>query len=211
MSTRLLFIVLLGVVAAGLVSSTPSAATSPNTISLTNKMWTCSGPVDLDSVSVTMNPDAVVTRFTRDAVHLQPGCTGRIGKLTIVTSIADGLKIAGGVHDLTIGGGSIRCLAKLPTLHQDGVQVLGGERVTMTGLSIDCGRADDSLINSNLFINMAGVATTPSRTMRSSRVLIRLRPVSARRRRRDDQGAARSSVCLRRSWPATRSTRGSTR
>lgn len=163
MRRRVPLLALLGVLGSGFVSSPLLGATAsgPRTIVLTNKMWVCSGPVDLDSVSVTMNAAAVVSRFTRDAVHLQPGCTGRIGRLDVTTSIADGVKIAGGVHDLTIGGGKIRCLAKLPTLHQDGVQVMGGEHVTMQGLSIDCGRQGESLINSNLFISMAGVATTP--------------------------------------------------
>jgi hypothetical protein len=66
-----------------------------------------------------------------------------------------------GPHDLTIGGGSIRCLAKAPTLHQDGIQVMGGARITFRGLSIDCGRSTDRLINSNLFIKQAGKSVSP--------------------------------------------------
>ena len=58
---------------------------------------------------------AITTRRRADAVHLEPGCTGRIGRLTVVTSVADGVKVAEGVHDLAVDGGSIRCLAKLPT------------------------------------------------------------------------------------------------
>jgi hypothetical protein len=163
MSVRPLLLALLGLVGSGLIASPlfGAPAGGSRTIVLTNKMWVCSGPVNLDSVTVTMNAAAVVSRFTRDAVHLQPGCTGRIGRLDVVTSIADGVKIAGGVHDLTIGGGKVSCIAKLPTLHQDGVQVMGGERITLKGMSIDCGRPDESLINSNFFISMGGVATTP--------------------------------------------------
>lgn len=158
---RVFLVALLAAVATGCVSTSGATSASPRTVTLTNKMWVCSGPVDLDSVSVTMDASAVVSRFTRDAVHLQPGCTGRIGRLDVTTSIADGVKIAGGVHDLSIGGGTIRCVAKLPTLHQDGIQVMGGERITMHGLNINCGRPSESLINSNLFISMAGVATSP--------------------------------------------------
>jgi hypothetical protein len=78
-----------------------------------------------------------------------------------VTSVADGVKVADGVHDLVVGGGSIRCLAKAPTLHQDGMQVMGGARITLNGLRIDCGRTNDTLVNSNLFINRAGKSVAP--------------------------------------------------
>ena len=74
---------------------------------------------------------------------------------------ADGVKVADGVHDLTVGGGSIRCLAKAPTLHQDGIQVMGGVRITFQNLSVDCGRRDDAVINSNLFFNQAGESRPP--------------------------------------------------
>jgi hypothetical protein len=74
---------------------------------------------------------------------------------------ADGVKVAGGVHDLTVGGGSIHCLAKAPGLHQDGIQVMGGTHITFRGLSVDCGRSSDRLINSNLFIKQAGKASDP--------------------------------------------------
>ena len=49
-------------------------------------------------------------------MHLRPGCTGRIGKLVVVQRSGDGVKVAEGVHDLVVGGGSIRCLAKAPRL-----------------------------------------------------------------------------------------------
>ena len=62
--------------------------------------------MDLDSVTVTMTAG---DRRGGDAVHLEDGCTGRIGKLTVTQSIADGVKVAEGAHDLTIGGGTIRC------------------------------------------------------------------------------------------------------
>ena len=96
-----------------------------------------------------------------DAVHLEDGCTGRIGLLTVTQSIADGVKVAEGAHDLTIEGGSIRCLAKLPVLHQDGIQVMGGARITFENLNVSCGRPGESLINSNLFIKESGRSTTP--------------------------------------------------
>ena len=38
---------------------------------------------------------------------------------------------------------------------------MGGTRITFRGLSVDCGRSSDRLINSNLFIKQAGKATEP--------------------------------------------------
>src|SRR3954463_7346212 len=42
--------------------------------------WYCTGPVDLDSVTITIDQQVV-----EEGARLGPGCTGRIGKLTIVT------------------------------------------------------------------------------------------------------------------------------
>jgi hypothetical protein len=108
-----------------------------------------------------MTPSASARGDEKDAIHLQPGCTGRIGRIDVTTSIADGIKVAGGVHDLTVAGGTVHCVAKAPVLHQDGIQVMGGERITFTKMKIDCGRPAESLINSNMFFSMAGRATTP--------------------------------------------------
>jgi hypothetical protein len=132
----------------------------PTSVVLTDQEWVCDSPVDLDSVTVTMTP-SYPSRRGGDAVHLEPGCTGRIGKLNVTTSIADGVKVADGAHDLTIGGGSVRCLAKLPRLHQDGIQAMGGLRITFRNLTVDCGRAGERLINSDLFIKMSSRSTAP--------------------------------------------------
>jgi hypothetical protein len=129
-------------------------------VSHTDQTWVCRGPVDLDSVSVTMT-SAITSRRGADAIHLEPGCTGRIGQLQVLTAAGDAVKVAEGVHDLAIDGGSILCTAKLPTMHQDGIQVMGGERITLRGLSINCGRPGESLINSNLFINQGGRSANP--------------------------------------------------
>jgi hypothetical protein len=130
-------------------------------VSLVNQEWVCDSRVDLASVSVRMTPAYTGGRRGGDAVHLESGCSGRIGKLTITTSIADGVKVADGAHDLTVGGGSIRCLAKLPVMHQDGIQVMGGDRVTFRRLRVDCGRPGARLINSDLFIRASRRSTSP--------------------------------------------------
>ena len=124
-------------------------------IAQTDQTWSCRGPVDLDSVTVTMTT-AISSRRGADAIHLEPGCTGRIRHLVVLTAAADAVKVVEGVHDLAIDSGSVVCTAKLPTMHQDGIQVMGGERITLRGLSVNCGRSGQSLINSNLFINQAG-------------------------------------------------------
>ena len=129
-------------------------------IKQTDQTWVCRGPVDLDSVSVTMTA-SFTSRRGGDAVHLERGCTGRIGRLDVVTSVADGVKVAEGVHDLTVAAGSVSCEGKVADVHQDGMQVMGGARITLRGLRIDCGRAQDSLINSNLFIKRSGRSVNP--------------------------------------------------
>ena len=100
-------------------------------------------------------------RKTRPRNTWRPGCTGRIGRLEVTQRSGDGVKVAEGVHDLTVEGGSIRCLAKAPRVHQDGIQAMGGLNVTFHGLSIDCGRRDTRKINSNLFIKKSGRSVVP--------------------------------------------------
>jgi len=148
------------VVGAALLALTGSPA-GGSTVVQVDRTWTCTSRVDLDLVKVTITRAVYGNRRLEDAVHLRPGCTGRIGRLQVVQYAADGVKVAGGVHDLTVDGGSIRCLAKAPGLHQDGIQVMGGTRITFRGLAVDCGRSRDRLINSNLFIKQAGKASDP--------------------------------------------------
>jgi hypothetical protein len=128
-----------------------------------DRTWTCRSPVDLDLVKVTITRKAIGDRRNKDAVHLRPGCTGRISRLVVVQWVGDGVKVAEGAHDLTVGGGSIRCLGKAPKLHQDGIQVLGGARITFDNLKVSCGRRDSRLINSNFFVNQAGHSRLPPR------------------------------------------------
>ena len=132
-------------------------------------------------------------------MHLRPGCTGRIGKLVIVQRSGDGLKVTEGAHDLVVGGGSIRCLAKAPRFHQDGIQVLGGARITFHGLKISCGRRDERLINANLFINQGGRSRLPPRdivcrTARSAPGPPTLSASSAHCVRRDPLDAVRRAL-----------------
>ena len=138
-------------------------------------MWVCKGPVNLDSVTVTMTPAAIGARRDEDAVHLQPGLHAAASADSRSSSgPGDGIKAAEGVHDLTIGGGSITCLGKAPNMHQDGVQVMGGSRITFSNMTINCGRAADRLIDSNFFVKRAGQSIDAA-------VRRRLRPLHVRR------------------------------
>jgi hypothetical protein len=139
----------------------PKETVLTGSIVQTDQLWVCKGPVDLDSVTITMTPASIGNRADEDAIHFAPGCTGRIGQLNVTQWAGDAVKATEGVHDLSIGGGSIRCLGKAPGMHQDGVQVMGGTNITFSNLSINCGRANDTLINSNLFIKRAGRSTEP--------------------------------------------------
>lgn len=115
-----------------------------------DQSWTCSEPVDLDLVKITMTSSA----SARDAVHLRSNCSGLIRRIEIETWAADGVKInapAPATHDLLIGGGYIRCFDHAPGVHQDGVQALGGTRITFRNVEINC----NSLPNAQFFISAA--------------------------------------------------------
>ena len=123
--------------------SPPPPPPSGNSVVLANETWVCRGPVNLDLVRVTMQSGG-------DAVHLRENCSGRIGRLEVSTWTADGVKVnapAPATHDLVIEGGFVRCLGSSGG-HQDGIQAMGGLRVTFRNLEINC----SSNPNAQLFI-----------------------------------------------------------
>ena len=70
----------------------------------------------------------------------------------------DGLKVnapAPVAHDLVIEGGYIRCHDKSAGAHQDGIQAMGGTRITFRNLELNC----NSEPNAQLFINSANGGT----------------------------------------------------
>ena len=120
---------------------------------LVNQTWTCRGRVDLALVKVTMNSG-------QDAIHLREDCSGRIGRIEVDTWTEDGLKVnapAPAAHDLVIEGGYIRCHGRTAGAHQDGIQAMGGARITFRNLELNC----NSEPNGQLFINSA-VGGTPT-------------------------------------------------
>ena len=120
-------------------------------ISLEDQGWVCGGKVDIDRLEVTVRHADI------DAVQFGPGCTGRIGELDVTQYRQDGVKVAEGAYDLVVETGTVECLGKKDGAHQDGVQALGGERITFKELRIDC----PSATNSAFFVRQGGISENP--------------------------------------------------
>jgi hypothetical protein len=136
---------------------TPGPPTPPRpgkSVILTDQAWRCLGPVDLDLVRVTMRT------VVDDAIRIDQNCTGRVGRIEVDTWTADGIKVQnrGSVaHDFVIESGYVKCHDVAGEYHQDGMQAMGGYRITFKGLRIDC------LRNSNFFLARGGSgASTPT-------------------------------------------------
>jgi len=108
---------------------------------------------------VNINVDTNTTRV--DGVKFQSGCTGTINSLNITTQSGDAIKIQEGAHDLTVNGGSVICTDKLPTLHQDALQALGGSNVKFNNVTLSCGRTNQDLIDANWRVAKAGASVNP--------------------------------------------------
>lgn len=134
---------------AGDSGSYPAASPPPpeKTLTVTDRKWVCDGQVDYDLVKVTVSGSLPRT----DAVQFATGCTGRIGRLEVDTANADGIHIGPNAHDLTVASGYVRshgvCSA-CAGVHIDGIQALGGLRITMR-LDVDYPTAT----NSALYLN----------------------------------------------------------
>jgi hypothetical protein len=111
-------------------------ADPPGAIVLVGRAWSCSGPVDVSSVTVKDPPG--------DGVHLRAGCTGHIGSITVDQWHGDGIKVGVGAHDLEIGSITVRCYAHDAGKHQDGVQVMGGHNIKIDGGYVGCYSANNS-------------------------------------------------------------------
>lgn len=127
-------------------------AADPNVV--TNSPWTCSGPVNIDLVKVTLP-----TGTNDDAISLGTGCTGRIGRVEVDGFMADGIKVqnasVNAAHDLVIEGGYIHATGCPSGAHQDGIQAMGGARITFkVAIQVTCGGGG------SLFVNKAGSGAT---------------------------------------------------
>lgn len=147
-----------GTCAAGTVAGYPA-------VSCLNKTWHCSSLQKHTQVHVTIKDSP--TKL--DAVHLDSGCTGVV-RITITTDSGDGVKVHGGAHDLSVWGGTttscgdnrcaaIICTAKHGIVHQDGIQAMGGERVTFRWFKVWCPTGN----NGALYVHGgAGGQSTPT-------------------------------------------------
>jgi hypothetical protein len=108
---------------------TPTVAPPDQIINNVDKRWVCTGPQAGTVVNVTILTNPV------DAIHLNAGCTGSI-VVHIYTTQADGIKIHQGAHDLQITG-DITCDGKSGSIHQDGIQAMGGRDVLIGSTTQD--------------------------------------------------------------------------
>ena len=111
--------------------------------------WTCDGPVALDSVTVNVDTPKDPDGRPINGVALNAGCTGTIGVLVVRTVSSDGLRISDGARDVAVLAGSVTCSGRDGTVHQDGIQVGGGTRVSLYGLVVSCPTAN----NAQLFVD----------------------------------------------------------
>jgi hypothetical protein len=121
---------------------------------LVDTPWACRERVDLDLVKVTLRTEV------DDAVSIDQNCSGRIGRIEVDTWTGDGIKVQNRgtvAHDLVIESGYVKCHAVYGDYHQDGIQVMGGTRLTFRNLAVDC------LGNANLFLSEGGgLSSTPT-------------------------------------------------
>ena len=98
-----------------------------------NKTFKCKGKVAPNTTVTVVIDNGSHT----DGIHLDDGCTGGPLIVHIRTNGADGVKVHKGAHDLVVKGG-VRCAGKHGAVHQDGVQAMGGNRVTFEGFNVRC-------------------------------------------------------------------------
>ena len=152
-----------------------SAATLTGTVDLTYSKGQCAGgqacfdcrqPVSLTLLRIRVDSSAI----QKDAVGLNPGCTGSIAQIDVVTKSTDGVKIANNLngdlncsngsncaHDLTIGGGIVVSTGRNSSAHQDCMQALGGRNITFNGVIFGCETANNA--QWYLTVNTVGTMT----------------------------------------------------
>jgi hypothetical protein len=143
--------------AAGASRSLQASSVLTGSIVRVNQTWTCTSAVNLDSVAVT------ITNTNKNAIVLSGSCTGTIKSISITTNTVDGIHVNQNAHDLTIGGGSIKCTGRADGAHQDGIQAMSGLRVTFSHVYINCPTAT----NAGLYVNWSGSTSVapPSKIM----------------------------------------------
>lgn len=112
--------------------------------------YTCKSNINIDQLEIYVNSPDVKT----DGVKFARGCSGRIGNLVVKTNSGDAIKIADGASNLTIENSTISCDGRYGSVHQDGVQVMGGNNIKFTNYKITCpSGAFQKLDHSGVFFN----------------------------------------------------------
>jgi hypothetical protein len=121
-----------------IVENPRNAAGSPSPLG-----WRCTSALDLDLLKVTIRegvPGVPVGSYA-NAVTIDPGCTGRVARVEVETNGADAVKCRNNAvtngHDLVFESGYLRSTGFAPGAHADGVQCMGGDRITFRNLLID--------------------------------------------------------------------------
>lgn len=129
----------------GTTTEPPTTTTEPEPptgevidVVVTNQLgWVCNRQVEIALLRVF----APLSGNSDNAVTFDPGCSGVIHRIEITTERVDGIKIRNNSvtpsHDLVINGGFIRSANCVPGGHCDGVQGMGGDRITFNDILID--------------------------------------------------------------------------
>jgi hypothetical protein len=123
-------------------SKLPNPGLNGGIVNLVDEPFICSKydqPLDLTLVKVT------ITGKIRDpkidsAVNLglRGKCSGRIGRIEVLTNADDAMKILSGARDLVVESALLTCTEKDKGVHQDGIQVQGGHNVALKNVIVEC-------------------------------------------------------------------------
>ena len=147
--------------AVAVATSFSAASVNGQSVVLVDKVFNCANyaqPLDLELVKVTLTP--AYAGVLDDAINLnRKECTGRIGRIEVDTSVGDGVKLGETANDLSVESGYVLCRGHKPGKHQDGVQALGGLRVTFSNLHVYCPTSN----NASFYMTAgAGAADVPT-------------------------------------------------
>jgi hypothetical protein len=144
---------------AGLGPPAGQQTTLTGSVEQTDRTWVCNRPVRLDSVTVTITPDA--PRHQGVGIRLDAGCTGTIQAIHVASAVSDGVDVHD-ARDLTINGGSIVCNGRAEEAHQDGIQAMAGSNVVFRRVTVDCPTAS----NAGFYVNaIPGRPSMPERIL----------------------------------------------
>jgi hypothetical protein len=125
-------------------------------VNLTDQTFLCYGPLKLKSLQVTIDANSPV----KAAVKFEKGCTGSVGNLVVHQALDDGVDV-GGATNLTVNGGLITCTGHVPGAHQDGIQVMSGNHITFSNMTVQC----TTSTNSGFYVNSVTTGDLPTNVL----------------------------------------------